>query len=98
MKRPIILTFAVLFSLLTTSYASEKQHHDMPMPDPAAFNAHFGDMDTDGDGSVSAEEFAVYFPDANQTVFSALDMNQDGGVDHDEWHAFKKAHGMKQHE
>jgi hypothetical protein len=98
MKRTVLLTLAVLFTLMTTGYASEKKHHDMPMPDPTAFDAHFGDMDSDGDGSVSAEEFAAYFPDADQTVFAALDMNQDGGVDHDEWHAFKEAHGMTSHE
>ncbi len=98
MKRAAILAVAVLFSVLSIADASEKKHHDTPMPDPTAFDAHFGDMDTDSDGSVSREEFEAYFQDADQTVFTALDMNQDGGIDHDEWHAFKKAHGMKQHE
>ena len=98
MKRAAILALAMLFSVLSIADASEKKHHDTSMPDPMAFEAHFGDMDTDGDGSVSREEFGAYFQDADQTVFAALDMNQDGGIDHDEWHAFKKAHGMKQHE
>jgi hypothetical protein len=28
----------------------------------------------------------------------ALDLNDDAAVDHDEWEAFEKAHGMKDHE
>jgi hypothetical protein len=28
----------------------------------------------------------------------ALDLNDDAAIDHDEWHEFKEAHGMKDHE
>ena len=38
---------------------------------------------------VSWEEFESYFDNAEQKVFDAVDLNQDGSVDHDEWHAFK---------
>jgi hypothetical protein len=31
-------------------------------------------------------------------VYAALDLNKDGFVDHDEWHEFKQAHGLKHKE
>jgi hypothetical protein len=32
---------------------------------------------------------------AEKKVFIAIDLNQDKNIDHDEWHAFKEAHGLK---
>jgi hypothetical protein len=68
------------------------------MPDPQSFNAHFGDMDANGDGLVTWDEFAAYFQNSEEKVFNAVDLNQDGKIDHDEWHEFKEAHGLKQHD
>jgi hypothetical protein len=68
------------------------------MPDPQTFNAHFGDMDANGDGLLTWEEFAEYFQNAEEKVFNAVDLNQNGNIDHDEWHEFKEAHGLKQHD
>ncbi len=73
-------------------------YHATAMPDPHSFNAHFGDMDSDGDGLVSMAEFNAHFPQAEPKVFHAIDLNQDGTIDHDEWHRFKEAHGMKHHD
>ena len=96
-RRFLLMIFMVLF-VLTAGCSSHKQFHSTDMPDPQAFNAHFGDMDTSGDGLVSWEEFESYFDNAEQKVFDAVDLNQDGRIDHDEWHAFKAAHGLKHHE
>jgi hypothetical protein len=71
------------------------RYPQQPLPDPSSYNAHFGDMDANGDDSVDWEEFKAYFPDADRNVYEALDLNRDGGVDHDEWHAFKEAHGLR---
>ena len=68
------------------------------MPDPESFNAHFGDMDTDGDDLVNLEEFSAYFKHVDPKVFNAFDLNQDGNIDHDEWHQFKEAHGLKNYD
>ena len=38
------------------------------------------------------------FPKANPHIFKELDLNKDKSVDHDEWHKFKEAHGMRDHE
>jgi len=57
------------------------------------YNAHFGDMDANGDNSVVKEEFAAYFKDDSGEAFDIIDADKSGGIDHDEWHAFKEAHG-----
>ena len=98
MKQLHSLLAVALITILSIGCADKTYHHGRPMPDPASFNAHFGDMDTDNDELVSWEEFQAYFPDANKHVYKALDLNQDGAVDHDEWHEFKEAHGLKHHE
>ena len=84
--------------MLVAGCSSHKQYHDPDMPDPQSFNAHFGDMDANGDDLVNWEEFSAHFQNADQKVFNAIDLNQDGNIDHDEWHEFKEAHGMKQHD
>lgn len=71
--------------------------HKSQMPEPASFNAHFGDMDASGDDRVDWAEFDNHFDQATLEVFQALDVNRDGGIDHDEWHKFKEAHGIKDH-
>ena len=75
-----------------------QKYHETDLQDPKSFMAHFPDMDTDGDDLVSAAEFKTYFPDADDNVYKALDLNADGSVDHDEWHEFKLAHGLETHE
>jgi hypothetical protein len=32
---------------------------------------------------------------ATPQVFEAIDLNQDKSLDHDEWHKFKAAYGLK---
>ncbi len=76
----------------------QKQYHKIALSDPSAYAAHFPDIDTSGDDLVSGEEFKAYFPDSDPHVYEALDLNKDGSVDHDEWHAFKEAHGIKGHD
>ncbi len=75
----------------------KKDFHGTGLPDPSGFNAHFPDMDSDKDGQVTLEEFNEHFPDASETTkaFNAIDLDRSGALDHDEWHEFKKAHGMK---
>jgi len=74
-----------------------KRYHSKKLPDPSKFNAHFPDMDTDNNDRVSLEEFKAYFPDGSEQedVFKAIDLDGKGDLDHDEWHEFKAAHGLK---
>lgn len=95
MKRLLLLTIPIIFVMLAVGCSSGKKHHSSAMPDPKSFNAHFGDMDADGDDLVSWEEFSANFQNAEHKVFKAIDLNQDGNIDHDEWHKFKEAHELK---
>jgi hypothetical protein len=59
------------------------------------YRARFGDMDANGDGSVSWPEFRACFPMAEPIVFGAADLNKDNRIDPDEWRRFGDAHGLK---
>jgi hypothetical protein len=98
MKRILLLIFTIFLVMLVAGCSSHKKHHNVDLPDPQSFNAHFGDMDANGDDLVTWEEFSAHFQNAEQKVFNAIDLNQDGHIDHDEWHEFKEAHGMKHHD
>ena len=93
---PILLVLIVSGFLIGCS--GKAPYHSKPMPDPKTFNAHFGDMDTNGDEQVDGAEFKAHFSHASDDVFKAIDLNGDKGIDHDEWHRFKEAHGLKHHE
>jgi hypothetical protein len=95
MKRLTVLMVVVSIVALTAGCSSKGKYHDTSLPDPKQYNAHFGDMDSNKDGLVTWEEFKAYFPQAEPQVFSAIDINKDGYIDHDEWHTFKEAHGLK---
>ncbi|MEX1302793.1 MAG: EF-hand domain-containing protein [Desulfotignum sp.] len=75
----------------------KKRYHDKPLPDPSKFNAHFPDMDKDHNDQVTRDEFNVYFGDTSDDadVFNAIDLDENSYLDHDEWHEFKAAHGLK---
>ena len=75
----------------------KKSYHGKEMPDSKSYNAHFGDIDANGDDAVTPDEFNAYFKDhpKREKVFKGVDLDSDGTLDHDEWHQYKKAHGMK---
>ena len=97
MKKIHWVIFIMILLVAAIGCAKDKRYHKTALPEPASFNAHFGDMDTDGDELVNWAEFKSYFPQATPEIFKALDGNEDGQVDHDEWHDFKEAHGMREH-
>jgi hypothetical protein len=86
----------VLITLLAISVGfigcGHKRFHHGDMPDPGPYMVHFPELDADGDEQVTWEEFKARFPDTTEAVFEAVDLDGDGAIDHDEWHAFKEAH------
>ncbi len=48
-------------------------------------------MDADGDGAVSAEEFAAAHPEAAEGTFEQIDTNADGALAEDEIGAAREA-------
>ena len=85
MIQHLSILFVALLLSANTSFAGGK------------YNAHFGDMDKNGDDLVVKEEFTDYFKANNNPgeAFVIIDADKSGGIDHDEWHDFKKAHGYE---
>lgn len=92
------LSLLIVFFSTATAWAGagmgKGYHHGGGMD---AYNAHFGDIDTDGNDSVSFDEFKAQFEQKQKAVFDAIDTDDDGTLSHDEWHTFKEAHGMAGH-
>ena len=53
--------------------------------------AEFAEMDGNGDGLVTREEFAAAFPGADDAAFMAADTNADGGLTEDELEAARES-------
>jgi len=87
----IVLNF-IFFSLTGCSY---NKHMNKHKADKQKYNAHFGDIDADGDDLINLEEFNNYFPHAKKKAFKKADMNKDKLLDHEEWHTFKANRGYK---
>ena len=98
MKKFVFFLSLILVIGMLSGCASKSQHHKDNLPDPKSFNAHFPDMDSDGDDLVSWTEFQGHFPQAPPEAFKATDLNGDGNIDHDECHQFKEAHKMEHKE
>jgi len=94
MKKFVFFLSLILVIGMLSGCASKSKHHKQDLPDPKSFNAHFPDMDSDGDDLINWTEFKGHFPQAPPEAFKATDLNGDGNIDHDEWHQFKEAHGL----
>lgn len=53
----------------------------------AAYAASFGDIDANGDGAVTQEEFAAAYPEAGEAAWTQADANADGQLSEDEHRA-----------
>lgn len=95
MKR--IITAMTLFLLWGLSFGCGKNEkfHQMDLPDPASYQTHFHEIDSNSNGTVTWEEFKEHFPKAERKVFDALDSDGNQVLDHEEWHQFEQAHGAK---
>ncbi|MGD9330901.1 MAG: hypothetical protein PVJ53_06295 [Desulfobacterales bacterium] len=94
-----IIPIACILSgvILMAACHSSNPPHPASMSDPAAYNAHFGNLDRNGDDRVTREEFRAYFPQADETAFDLVDADGDDHIGHAEWHRFKEAHGLEHH-
>jgi len=87
-----LISLSILFAaLISPAYSSDhKEKH--------IYDGHLGDIDTDGDDQINWKEFKKHFSHAEEDVFKKIDINNDGLIDHDEWHEFKAAQGYKHKE
>lgn len=93
-----IIVFMVLSFIFFSSTGCSHHKPEKHKADKHRYNAHFGDIDADGDDLVNWEEFKKYFPNAKKKVFMKADANKDELLDHDEWHTFKVNRGYKHKE
>ncbi len=96
MKKSLALLALIVFSFAADGYStSPPKMETYPITNAESYNTHFGNMDPNQDGKVNWQEFKAYFPKADEKTFSAIDLNKDGAIDHDEWHDFKAAYDLK---
>jgi Ca2+-binding EF-hand superfamily protein len=96
MKKWLALsTLIVIGFAANADLASPPKKETYQITNAESYNTHFGNMDPDKDGKVNWQEFKAYFPKADEKTFSAIDLNKDGAIDHDEWHDFKAAYDLK---
>ena len=74
--KKLLFAFAIICIFATASSADTK----------------FGKMDTNGDDSVSWEEFSKTFPSMKKLAFETIDKDKSEGISHDEWHRFMAGH------
>lgn len=93
-KTAMVLALFALTGFLA-GFTAEQKPQKLDIPNAESYNAHFPNMDKSKDGKVNWEEFKAYFPQATPVVFEAIDLNKDKSLDHNEWHKFKAAYGLK---
>jgi Ca2+-binding EF-hand superfamily protein len=95
MKQIVFFLSLVFMLAIFMGCATKPRHHEADLPDPKLFEANFYDIDTNGDGKITSQEFEDYFPPADPKVFETLDLDGDQVVDRDEWRKFAEAHAAK---
>jgi hypothetical protein len=93
------LTIAAAFMLAAPGFAgTETRFHKQGMADTTMYelygNAYMGELDANGDGFVTWEEFHGRFPSVEREFFEVVDLDKDGFVSGEEWHMFRQAHGL----
>lgn len=70
-------------------YGGEYKHKGLN-----AYNVPLGDVDGDGNGIISREEYVKRYGEVKADGFTTIDGNGDGGINEQEWRAFKEVHGL----
>ena len=95
MKRVAMVLKLLALTGFLFGFTSEQQPQKELIPNAESYNVHFPNMDKNQDRKVNWEEFKATFPQATPQTFEAIDLNKDKSLDHDEWHKFKAAYGLK---
>ena len=94
--KQIVFSLSLVFLLtIFMGCATKPRHHEADLPDFKLFEANFYDIDTNGNGKITSEEFKDCFPQAEPKVFETLDLDGDQFVDREEWRKFEEAHAAK---
>jgi|GEM_PF-3221292 len=88
MKKILIISTLFFFALAVGAVAGNYHHYS----GCGMFSTKLSDMDPNGDGTVTLEEFNDYMAAGHKGIFDALDTNKDSLIDDDEWTTFIEAH------
>lgn len=81
-----ILFLMLVFTFLISAAA-------LATPDRAQNVAgKFAQMDKNGDGSVSWEEFSAFYPQMHKAAFESIDASKDSLISLEEWQEFSSGH------
>lgn len=72
------------FNVLDRNDDDVLSKEDIPWHERARILRKLKQADTDGDGSVTLEEFQAAFPNADEAAFHRLDKNDDGVINKDD--------------
>jgi len=72
------------FNMLDKNDDGVLSKEDVPWEQRARILRRLKHADTDGDGSVTLEEFQAEFPNADEAAFHRLDRNDDGVINKDD--------------
>jgi Ca2+-binding EF-hand superfamily protein len=86
---PALAILSALALLLGSVLTVSAGHHGYKM-----FSANMTNMDSNGDGMVSFEEYEAFHSEQLRWSFNALDTDNDGSISESEWEQFLKMHGV----
>lgn len=86
---PALAIFSAIALLIGAALTANAGHHGHSM-----FSANLKDMDKNGDGTVSYQEYIDYHSERLRWGFDVLDTDKDGSISQDEWETFLKMHGV----
>ena len=96
MKIALIIPFLAIFSALAILFGavvtSNAGHHNRSM-----IGVNIDEMDQNGDGNVSFEEFSAFHDEQLRWSFNALDSDNNALISEEEWNTFLKMHGVGKH-
>ena len=86
---PALAIFSAIALLIGAALTANADHHGHSM-----FGANLSDMDSNGDGAVSYEEYSAYHSERLRWGFDVLDTDKDGSISQAEWETFLNMHGV----
>jgi Ca2+-binding EF-hand superfamily protein len=70
-----------------------QRYHRTNLPNPKPYARPMAEVDGNGNGEVTWDEFKATFSNAKRNLFGAFDLDRDGVISSEEWAAFMAAHG-----
>ena len=86
---PAVAILSALALLLGAIVSADAGHHGYSM-----FSANAEEIDANGDGNISFDEYSAFHSEQLRWSFNALDTDNDNSISIEEWNTFLKMHGV----